>query len=105
VAILIAMPAELAGTPADFVHAWNSDPASLEIAVAEVPAQEPPNYSADLLNTVLVAFSGAAAKTTVDYIVQRLRERFSRRSPEETITIRTSYMKDGTEVTEIVIDK
>jgi hypothetical protein len=104
-AVLIAMPAELAGTSADFVHAWNSDSRSLEVAVAEVPAQEPPNYSVDLVNMVLVAFTGAGAEVTVDYIVQRLREHFSRRRPDEKITISTSHTKDGTEVTEIVVDK
>ena len=104
-ALLVAIPAELAGTAKNFVHGWNSDPDSLGIAVAEVPAKEPPSYSVDIINTVLVAFTGATVKTTIDLIVQRLRERYSRHKPDEKIIFRTTRLSDGTEVTEVVIDK
>jgi hypothetical protein len=103
--VLVALPAELARTTADFVRDWNSDPECIKVAVAAAPAADQPNYSADLVNTVLIAFTGATAKTTFDYIFQRLQERYFRHKADETITIKTRHLDDGTEVTEVVIDK
>jgi len=103
--VLMAIPAELAGTSADFVRDWNSDPESIDVAVAAVPAEGPPTYSVDLINTVLVAFTGASVKTTIDLIIERLRQRHSRSRTDEKITYRTTHLDDGTEVTEIIIGK
>lgn len=103
--ILVALPAGLAKTPETFVYGWNSDPECINVAVAAVPAPDEPNYSADLVNTILVAFTGATAKTTFDFIFERLRERYFRNNGEEKITIRTKHLDDGTEVTEIVVDQ
>jgi hypothetical protein len=103
--MLVALPASLAKTPAAFVNDWNSDPESIGVAIAAVPAPDQPNYSADLVNTILIAFTGATAKTTFDFVFERLRERYFRNKGVETITIKTRHLDDGTEVTEVVIDE
>lgn len=101
--ILVALPADLAPSPAAFVSDWNSDSESIDIAIATVPAADPLNYSADIVNTILIAFTGATAKTTFDMIFQQLRARYFRKGKEETITIKTRQLDDGTEVTEVTM--
>lgn len=103
--ILVALPAGLAPSAGAFVNDWNSDSESIDIAVAAVPAADPLNYSADLVNTILIAFTGATAKTTFDVIFAQLRARYFRNRKEETITIKTRQASDGTEVTEVTINK